>query len=150
MKSKIKILFVTMLLCVNFTGRSQTKTSIGFDIRGRDCDGGLGLCSAKKMNEPNVGITVQKKGDKTFVLTIHRNAISEDEQISIAGHPFSKIHANLPNKFSQNGDLKFDSEVLKELGLSLKYNLLKKGSYPMLIDDNYVKITLTLSEGGKI
>jgi hypothetical protein len=44
---------------------------------------------------------------------------------------------------------KFSDEVVQTLGIDPKYNLLKKGSYPMQIDGNVVKITLTLTEDTK-
>ena len=74
---------------------------------------------------------------------------AEDEETSIAGQPFSALQANLPKTFTQPGDLKFSDAVIQALGMDIKFNLLKKGSYPMTIDENAVKITLTLSEGGK-
>lgn len=149
MKSHIFLLLVLSLLCTNLSTFSQSAAPIGFDIRGRDCAGGLGLCSASKTNGPNNDITVLKTGEKTFVLTILRNSLTKDEEESIAGKPFSSFQTNLPSTFTQSGDLLFDDQVVQTLGIAPKYNLLKKGNYPMTIDGNVVKITLTLEEGAK-
>ncbi len=148
MKSKLYFTLVVVLLFATFSTYAQSAAPIGFDIRGRDCSGGLGLCSANKMSDPNNNIAIQKTGKNAFVLTLLRSSLTEDEETSIAGKPFSALQANLPKTFTQPGDLKFSDAVIQALGMDIKFNLLKKGSYPMTIDENAVKITLTLSEGG--
>ncbi|MEM0517996.1 MULTISPECIES: hypothetical protein [Aequorivita] len=149
MKSRLYLTLVILLLYATFATYAQSAAPIGFDIRGRDCSGGLGLCSANKMSSPNNNISIQKTGENVFVLAINRSSLSGAEQTSIAGQPFSAFQANLPTSFTQTDDLIFDSEVVQALGLVPKYKLLKKGSYPMQIEENVVKITLTLAEVGK-
>lgn len=150
MKPKIYTLIAIAMLCTNFAAYTQSAAPIGFDIRGRDCNGGLGLCSVNKMSTPNDNLSIQKIGENTFVLAINRSSLTEAEETSIAGQPFSALEANFPKIFTQPENLLFGSEVVQALGLAPKYKLLKKGSYPMVIEAAVVKITLTLSEAGKI
>lgn len=149
MKLKHYILLGELMLCAIFSAHSQSVASLRFDIRGRDCNGGGDLCSAYITSGPNATISIEKTDQSTFVLTFVRTSVTENEEISIAGKPFSNFQAAMPTTFIQDGDLKFTNEVLQTLGIDPKYNLLKKGSYPLQINDNVVKITLTLTENNK-
>lgn len=137
------------LLCSYFTAHSQSKAPIGFDIRGRDCAGGGGLCSVNKTSSPNNDIDIQKLNKNTFVLNILRASLTLDEEISVAGNYFSSFQAILPKIFIQDGDLQFNNDVLEVIGIDPKYNLLKTGNYPMQIKEDEVIITLTLTERSK-
>lgn len=144
-----KIFTLTIIFFAVVCHSQAVSPSIGFDIRGRDCGGGLGLCSANVMNESNKKIMVQMTGENKFILTILRSSLDVNEETSIAGKSFSAIQGDYPSTFTQEGDLEMSKAVVEELGLQAKYNLLKKGKYPMIIEDNVVKITLTLTAGPK-
>ena len=149
MLTKIYSLLVLGILCTTFPVYSQSLAPIHFDIRGRDCDGGIGICSAKKTNKSDGNISIQKIDEDTFVLSILRASLTLNEETSIAGQSFSEFHAKFPKSFAQNGDFYFSDEVLETLGIDSKYNLLREGVYPMRIDKDFVKITLTLTEVSK-
>lgn len=149
MKLTIYMILILSFLSIKNPVHSQSPAPIDFDIRGRDCSGGLGFCSANKTSYPNNNVVVQKTGMNTFVLTILRSSLTENEEASIAGQSFSALQSNLPNNFIQSGDLQFNAEVVQALEIDPKYNLLKKSSYPMTIDKYIVKITLTLIAGDK-
>ncbi len=78
MKSKIKTILMAAMLCASLLAQAQQP--IGFDLRGRDCNGGLGICSANKTSGPNNNISIEKTGQSTFVLTILRNSLTETEE----------------------------------------------------------------------
>lgn len=139
---------IIAVLGITFS-QAQTQVYINFDIRGRDCNGGRGICSASKTNAPNNKIRIQNIGDNTFVLSISRSSLSEKEETGIAGKFFSGFQSGFPNTFTQNEDVEFSNDVLKTLGVNPRFNLLKTGNYPMSIDETEVKIILTLSKGGK-
>ena len=142
-----------MLLWVGTFAQIQntqtTKTSFG--RYGSNCSSGRGVCSFSVSNtEARQVILLRsstKVSDNSFILEIDRKRLSIDEEISIAGKPFSKISQGEIIDFLQLDSLKVDNASILNLKLKVGYDLIIPGKYSMQISDEKVKIVFTLSSG---
>lgn len=148
MKLRVYTLTILAILGVNLS-QSQTRVPIEVDLRGRDCNGGRGICGISKISDPNTHISLEKTAVNTFILTMSRTDMTFIEEAGIAGKLLTEFQSVFPTIFIQNENFIFGNDVLKALGIDGKYNLLKKGNYPMSIDESEVKITLVLVKNGK-
>ena len=143
MLAKIFTMIVLMTLFINFS-HAQAKVFIDVDLRGRDCSGGRGMCGVRKSYASDPNFTLEKTVANTLILTLSRASLTFAEEAAVAGKSLTVFQSVFPNIFVQNEDIIFGNDVLKALDIDLKYNLLKKGNYPMSIDESEVKITLVL------
>ena len=139
-------LIVLPLLCI-----AQTELKINAEIRGRSCNGGLGLCSVSTTSElqktnQEIKAKAVKINDTTVVLAFDKTLLSEQEQKSLFNSTFNKITTTETIYFIQEEDITIDSQTLQLLGIDSKYNTLKKGKYPLVITPEVIKITLKLWE----
>ncbi|CAM3673748.1 hypothetical protein FSS13T_26420 [Flavobacterium saliperosum S13] len=130
---------------------AQTETtSIELDIRGRSCIGGLGICtttSPELYKTSMKNFNVSKKSFNTMLLQIEIEKLSVEDQIMFFGKEYAKIAPNEILEFTQDEDFVFDKDTLLYLGFDTKYQVLKKGNYPIEVTKDKVAVTLTLSEG---
>ncbi len=148
MSSRIYSIIVLIILGINFS-HAQQRVSIDVDLRGRDCGGGRGICGVNKLNAPHKNFTLEKTDGNSLVLTLSRTGLTFAEEAGIAGKSLTDFQSVFPNIFVQNEDIIFGKDVLKALDIDVKYNLLKKGNYPMIINESEVKITLFLVKDHK-
>jgi len=130
---------------------AQTELKINAEIRGRSCNGGLGLCSVSTTSEiqktnQEYKTTAFKLDETTVVLEFHKTLLSEEEQKSLLNTTLSKITASQTIDFVQEEDVTIDPQTLLLLGIEPKYNTIKKGKYPLLVSNETIKITLKLWE----
>lgn len=140
-----------MLTTLPLLSIAQIQIKVNADSRGRDCNGGLGLCSVSasfemQKNATSNKTTASKLNDTTFELVFDKNLLSEQEQKSLFNKTFDKIVVTDAIYFTQENDLIIDKQTLILLNIDSKYNTLIKGNYPLHFSDNNIKITLTLSE----
>ena len=145
------ILYTATLIVLPLLSIAQTELKINAEIRGRSCNGGLGLCSVSttlEMQKINQEIKTKavKINDTTVVLAFEKNLLSEQEQKSLFNSTFNKITTTEAIDFIQEEDLTIDSQTLQILGIDSKYNTLKKGKYPLVISNDTIKVTLQLWE----
>lgn len=130
---------------------AQTETaSIELDIRGRSCIGGLGICTSTSPEFYKTSMknfNVSKKSFNTMLLQIEIAKLSIEEQKLFFGKEYAKIAPNEILEFIQDEDFIFEKDTLLYLGIDIKYNVLKKGNYPIEFTKDKVAVTLTLSEG---
>lgn len=118
------------------------------DIRGTKCNGGLGRCDPdqKTSNNANMNIYTAKKLDFNKIsLEIDPQNLSSEDQIFLLGKEFRTIASGEELKFLQNDDFIFDIDTLIYLDIDLSYRLLSRGYYPVTIERDKIKVTLTLS-----
>ena len=145
------ILYAATLIVLPLLSIAQNELKINAEIRGRSCNGGLGLCSvsissdAKKINQENK-LSAFKIDETTVVLEFHNTLLSEEEQKSLLNTTLSKITASQTIDFVQEEDVTIDPQSLLLLGIEPKYNTIKKGKYPLLVSNETIKITLKLWE----
>lgn len=144
------ILYAATLIALPLLSIAQTELKINAEIRGRSCNGGLGLCSVSstlEMQKTNQEKTKALKiNDTTVVFSFDKMSLSEQEQKSLFNSTLSKITATEKIDFIQEEDLTIDIQTLLLLGIDPKYNTLKKGNYPLIILNDTIKVTLKLWE----
>ena len=145
------ILYSAMLIALPLLSIAQTELKIDADIRGRNCSGGLGLCSVstttetQKTNQESK-TTATKLDETTLQLQFNKMLLSEQEQKSLLNATLNKITTTENINFIQEEDLTIDIQTLLLLGIDSKYNTIKKGKYPLVITNDTIKVTLKLWE----
>jgi hypothetical protein len=144
---KIIVIIATTLILYSSSVLAQTKP-VGIDIRGRDCNGGSGLCSigitqAKLNSMKNFKIT--KLTSKSMVIEIETTKLNAEEQKVFFGKEYANISDNEQLIFIQEQDFIFDINTLLYLELDPAYRLLKRGTYPIEIVNDTVLVTVALS-----
>lgn len=127
---------------------AQNAVKVAADIRGRDCNGGSGLCSFEQSigkNNSATNVVLKKISDKTIAMIIDRESLSKETQISITGKSFSEISEKEHSEFTQEKDISLDDGVLRNLEIDPKYNLIKEGKYPILLEEEKVVVILPLT-----
>lgn len=138
---------IILLLLLPFFTIAQIQLRIVVDIRGRICNGGMGLCSSNKLLQNSLATTfIHKSEVNTLIMTFDKQTLTKQEEISIAGKEFNQIVSFEKISFIQNTDLVVDLETLKSLNLNPLYNIIKKGNYPMSSINEKVMVTFKLSE----
>ena len=145
------ILYAATLILLPLLSIAQTELKINAEIRGRSCNGGLGLCSVSTTSEmQNTNLEIKTKAfkinDTTVVLAFDKTLLSEQEQKSLFNSTLNKITTTERIDFIQEEDLIIDGQTLQLLGIDSKYNTLKKGKYPLVISNETIKVTLQLWE----
>lgn len=146
MKLILIVLTTFVLYCPH--ARAQTKT-MNIDIRGRGCNGGSGLCSTStsggSTNANMKNFNIQKLTSKSMVIEIETSKLTIEDQKMFFGKEYSNIAADEQVFFIQEQDFIFDINTLLYLELDPAFRLLKRGTYPIEIAGDKVKITVMLS-----
>jgi len=143
--------YTAMLFALPLLSTAQTELKINADIRGRNCSGGLGLCSVSNTYEnknPNqeYKTTAYKLDESTLVLEFNKTLLSEEEQKSLFNTTLEQIGNSQKLEFIQEEDLLLDKSMLSSLGIEIKYDTIKKGNYPISFTEKTIKIILKLWE----
>lgn len=127
---------------------SQESVKISADLRGRDCNGGGGICSIESTSASKTAteVFVKKTGERTIDFIINNQNLSAESQRSIAGKEFAKISANEIPQFHQEKDLFLDKNIAAKLQIDPKFLVIKEGFYPVQFDKQNVTIHFTLTE----
>ena len=146
MKKFLSAIMILLLpsIAVAQTENKSTPAQATFGRYGSDCSSGRGACSftSSKTTAKTTDFRTSKKiSEHTILLEIKRTALSSDEEIKIAGKPFSQIDAGEILTFVQQQPLEIDIESLHNLAINQKFNTILPGNYPMTIDKDSVKIT---------
>jgi hypothetical protein len=149
MKKQLIAMAFALLPLLSFA-QTQAKfnaTQTTFGRYGSDCSSGRGACSFTVYKIDSEIITEKsskKTAENTIILQINRNAITHDEEIRIAGKPFSTFLANEAIYFVQQEDLYLNPETLQNLNVDAKYTKIAAGNYPMTIGKDKVEVTFIL------
>lgn len=150
-----KILFTITILLLSLISFAQNQnksaiTQATFGRYGSDCSSGRGACSfisSKTVTAPIQNFRTSKKiSENTFLLEIKKHTLTAEEEIKIAGKPFSQIKTNETITFVQEQKLIIDKESLQNLDIDPKFNTVNPGNYSLTVDKETVKILFTLSE----
>jgi|SRR6478672_6067339 len=147
----MKNLYIAALLALPLLTCAQTELKVNADIRGRNCSGGLGLCSVSSTTEVEKAnqeykTKAYKLNESTLILEFNKTLLSEEEQKSLLNTTLLRVAESQTLNFVQEEDLIIDSATLISLGITAKYNTLKKGNYPLIITDTTIKVILKLWE----
>jgi len=147
---KYTIAMVFILLPLLSFAQIQAKvnsTQTTFGRYGSDCSSGRGACSftvLKTDSETITENTSRRTAENTIVLQINRNAVTQEEEIRIAGKPFSAFMPNEAVYFVQQEDLYLNRETLQNLNVDARYTKISAGNYPMTIGKDKVEVTFIL------
>ena len=144
MKNKHYTLLALLLPMFAFSQEAK----ISADVRGRDCKGGTGLCSVTGGNDNREAteITAKKISEQSVAFIFQTDTLSNSVQKGIAGKEFAKILAEEKPQFVQEKDIILEEELLNKLGIAIKYNLIKQGNYPLMIENKQAVVVFTLAE----
>lgn len=145
---KIIITTITTLVLACTSAMAQTKP-LDMDIRGRGCHGGSGMCSTSTSggatNASMKNFNIKKLTSKSMVIEIETNKLSVEDQRMFFGKEYANIAADEELFFIQEQDFVFDINTLLYLELDPAFRLLKRGTYPIEITNDKVKVTVMLS-----
>ena len=142
----MKNITLTLLFIPAFALSQSQKVYV--DSRGRDCIGGLGLCSAGTTSRTNANMetTFTKISDNSIAMVLENNVISEADQKRIAGKVFSEIRAKDSAFFLQDSGFIVDENILKKLEVNPDLHIIKEGKYPVIIEENRYLVIFTLTK----
>lgn len=148
----IKIISIIGTLLATFICEAQTEERIvEVNFSGRNCLSRGGVCDIKTdstitSNRSNMkAIKTYKQSQNSLIIEIDALNLSSEDQSKFFGKEYSKIAPNEALFFIQEDDFIFDIETLIYLDLDLNYRFLKRGNYPLVIENDKILVTLTLS-----
>jgi hypothetical protein len=142
----LRTILYTSLLLVTAMGSAQTQLAL--DIRGTSCGGGSGICNQDR-NPPKDSTmkmyTSTKLAFNKLSFEIDPKNLSVEDQIRFFGKEYRELNPTDEIVFIQENDFIFHLDTLIYLDLDYNYGLLKKGTYPVTVEKDKVKVTFTLS-----
>ncbi len=142
----VRTLLYTSLLLASAIGSAQTELAL--DVRGTFCRGGSGICNEDRnpSKDSNMKMYTSTKLDfNKMSFEIEPNKLSIEEQIIFFGKEYRELKPTDEIMFIQENDFIFDLDTLIYLDLDYNYGLLKKGTYPVTVEKDKVKVIFTLS-----
>lgn len=143
-----KLTIIALLLVINALHAQKQINNITIDIRGRDCKGGLSLCTIEldsyKMSATATKF-LKKLSDTELQLSIVTSSLTLEEQQLIFGKSIKDISGKESYFFTQAFDLEINGSCLDFLTLNPKYPIIKSGVYPLLIKAGQLVTVLELT-----
>jgi hypothetical protein len=137
----ILILFCTIINAQN------TESKLEIDIRGRECKGGVGLCTIETSTNKSASVEkfyLLKISETELQLTIKTEALTLEDQKFLFGKEIKTISEIEKFFFNQDYDFELNPETINLLNLSSKNPTIKSGIYPIKLVDNRAIIILKL------
>jgi len=137
---------ILILFCANINAQT-TESKIELDIRGRECQGGVGLCTIESSTNKDL-ITEKfyllKISDTQLQLTIKTEALTIEDQKFLFGKEIKTITEIEKFYFNQDYDFELNPDTIKLLELNTKNPTIKKGIYPIKLIDGRAIIILEI------
>ena len=89
--------------------------------------------------------TIKKQSTTSMIIELETDNLTIDNQKKMFGKEFKQVAINETLTFIQEDDFIFDINTLISIGLDPGFRLLKKGTYPLVINHGKVQISVTLS-----
>ncbi len=140
-----KILIAAVMLPALVLSQSQ---KVSVDLRGRDCNGGSGICSAgtSQKSGNDIEASFSKISESSIALVLENQNLSLQDQKRIIGKGFSEVSAKENPVFHQEQDFWLDESLLKKLGVDSAFKYIKMGDYPMVFEEGKSIVIFTLSQ----
>jgi hypothetical protein len=141
----MKPLFLILLTIQTFVFAQKSAVQENVDLRGRDCNGGLGICTASTTNKDQVVASFSKIESNKIAMSIDTQRLSEQNKASIFGAKYqenSKLEN--PTVFFQNADFQLEKTMLEQLGINTTLSVIRKGTYNALVENGIYKVVFTL------
>lgn len=143
----MKITTIILILFSTIINAQNTENPLEIDIRGRECKGGVGLCTIETNTNKSSSIEkfyLLKISETELQLTIKMNALTLEDQKFLFGKEIKTISEIEKFFFNQDYDFELNPETIKLLNLSSKNPTIKKGIYPIKIMEDRAIIVLEL------
>ncbi len=138
---------ITTLLFLLFTIISSAQESrqqyVHADFRGRDCFGGMGLCSTQKTDLAGANASMTKNSDNTVTLKIFREKLTNEEEAHIFGQAISLANKNSLS-FAQPESFQLSNDLKSKLEIAFSLDKIKAGTYLAEITKETISIRFSL------
>jgi len=141
-------LVVTTISFISAHAQTAKQSTVSFGRFGNDCSSGRGVCAFNTQQTAETGTTSKsavKTSDKTFILRVKRSVLTLQDEVRIAGKPFSDIAESDNILFQQIDAISLDQTTTVNLGFQEHLKKIPSGSYPMSIFKDYIEIIFTLT-----
>lgn len=135
---------ILILFCAIINAQN---TESKLDIRGRECKGGVGLCTIETSTNKNTTTEkfyLLKISETELQLTIKTDILTIEDQKFLFGKEIKTISEIEKFYFNQDYDFELNPETIKLLNLISKNPTIKSGLYPIKLVDNRAIIILKL------
>ncbi len=143
----MKITTIILTLFCAILNAQNIESKLEIDIRGRECKGGVGLCTIETSTNKNTSIEkfyLLKISETELQLTIKTDALTIEDQKFLFGKEIKTISDIEKFYFNQDYDFELSYETINLLKLTTKNPTIKSGLYPIKLVDNRAIILLRL------
>ena len=142
MKKNYIVILVTIMIKLSSLG--QTKSiPVNIDIRGRDCNGGVGLCNISKSDDKTTSnATVYMNNIGELVIDVNYSKIPQQELINLLGESLQTTKTTYT--FILEKDFPIIEEIHKLLFITEVKSKIPKGNYPAIIIGTIISIKMPL------
>lgn len=143
----MKITTIILILFSAITNAQNTESKLEIDIRGRECKGGVGLCTIESNTSKSTSTEkfyLLKISETELQLTIKTDALTIEDQKFLFGKEIKTISEIEKFYFNQDYDFELNYETIKLLNLTTKNPTIKKGIYPIKLIESKAIIILKL------
>lgn len=143
----MKITTIILTLFCAILNAQNIESKLEIDIRGRECKGGVGLCTIETSTNKNTNTEkfyLLKISETELQLTIKTDALTIEDQKFLFGKEIKTISDIEKFYFNQDYDFELSYETINLLKLTTKNPTIKSGLYPIKLADNRAIILLKL------
>lgn len=143
----MKITTIILILFCAILNAQNIESKLEIDIRGRECKGGVGLCTIETSTNKNTNTEkfyLLKISETELQLTIKTDALTIEDQKFLFGKEIKTISDIEKFYFNQDYDFELSDETINLLKLTINYPTIKSGLYPIKLVDNRAIILLKL------
>lgn len=143
----MKITTIILLLFCAIINAQNSESKLEIDIRGRECKGGVGLCTIESNTNKNSSTEkfyLLKISETELQLTIKTDALTIEDQKFLFGKEIETISEIEKFYFNQDYDFELSYETINLLKLTTKNPTIKSGLYPIKLVGNRAIILLKL------
>lgn len=137
---------ILILFCAIINAQNDTN-NLEIDIRGRECKGGVGLCTIETSTNKNTSTEkfyLLKISETELQLTIKTDALTIEDQKFLFGKEIKTISEIEKFYFTQDYDFELNPETINLLKITSKNPTIKSGIYPIKLVENRAIILLKL------
>lgn len=143
----MKITTIILILFCAILNAQNIESKLEIDIRGRECKGGVGLCTIETSTNKNTNTEkfyLLKISETELQLTIKTDALTIEDQKFLFGKEIKTISDIEKFYFNQDYDFELSDETINLLKLTINNPTIKSGLYPIKLVDNRAIILLKL------
>ena len=143
----MKITSIILILFCAILNAQNTENKLEIDIRGRECKGGVGLCTIETSTNKNTSTEkfyLLKISETELQLTIKTDVLTIEDQKFLFGKEIKTISELEKFYFNQDYDFELNPETIILLNLTTKNPTIKRGIYPIKLVEGRAIIILKI------